>query len=100
MTSLRRYSNNCTRNGVPGGVDYINHKGAVRRVLSFAGNDADILFDETELISRLGKKARLNAYKNMAPFLFGGAYSRLQAVYSIRVDGFLPRRRGGREKRI
>lgn len=42
-----------------------------------------ILFDETELIGRLGKKARLNAYKNMAPFLFGGAHSRLQATYSI-----------------
>ncbi|MCD8105127.1 MAG: ATP-binding protein [Lachnospiraceae bacterium] len=29
-----------------------------------------ILVDETELMGRLGKKARLNAYKNMANFLF------------------------------
>ncbi len=28
-----------------------------------------ILFDETELMGRLGKKARLNAYRNMADFL-------------------------------
>lgn len=28
-----------------------------------------ILVDETELMGRLGKKARLNAYRNMAPFL-------------------------------
>ena len=32
-----------------------------------------ILFDEAELIGRLGKKARLNAYKNMADFLFPGS---------------------------
>ncbi len=42
-----------------------------------------ILFDETELIGRLGKKARLKAYKNMASFLFPGDYSRLRAAYSI-----------------
>lgn len=42
-----------------------------------------ILFDETELIGRLGKKARLKAYKNMASFLFPGEYSRIQATYSI-----------------
>lgn len=42
-----------------------------------------LLFDETELIGRLGKKARLKAYKNMASFLFPGEYSRLQATYSI-----------------
>ncbi|HJA92650.1 MAG TPA: ATP-binding protein [Candidatus Eisenbergiella merdipullorum] len=29
-----------------------------------------ILIDETELMGRLGKKARLNAYRNMAHFLF------------------------------
>ena len=29
-----------------------------------------ILFDEAELIGRFGKKARLNAYRNMARFLF------------------------------
>jgi Cdc6-like AAA superfamily ATPase len=42
-----------------------------------------ILFDETELIGRLGKKARLKAYKNMASFLFPADYSRLQAAYSV-----------------
>lgn len=31
-----------------------------------------ILFDETELIGRLGKKARLKAYRNMAEFLMPG----------------------------
>lgn len=40
-----------------------------------------ILFDEAELIGRLGKKARLKAYKNMASFLFPSE-SR-QATYSI-----------------
>jgi hypothetical protein len=42
-----------------------------------------ILFDEAELIGRLGKKARLKAYKNIASFLFPGDYSRMQATYSI-----------------
>jgi hypothetical protein len=42
-----------------------------------------ILFDETELVGRLGKKARLKAYKNMASFLFPDEYSRLQSTYSI-----------------
>jgi hypothetical protein len=39
-----------------------------------------ILFDETELIGRMGKKARLNAYANMARFLNP---VRLEAVCSI-----------------
>ena len=42
-----------------------------------------ILFDETELIGRLGKKARLKAYEQMAAFLFPREYSKLQATYSI-----------------
>jgi hypothetical protein len=42
-----------------------------------------ILFDETELIGRLGKKARYNSYRNMAQFLFGPEYSRMQATYSL-----------------
>jgi hypothetical protein len=42
-----------------------------------------LLFDETELIGKLGKKARLDAYKNMASFLFPGEFSGLQATYSI-----------------
>jgi hypothetical protein len=40
-----------------------------------------ILFDETELVGRLGKKARLKAYKNMADFLFPA--EKLRAVYSL-----------------
>lgn len=40
-----------------------------------------ILFDEAELIGRLGKKARLNAYKNMASFLF--PKNEREAVYSV-----------------
>ncbi|MDR1669467.1 MAG: ATP-binding protein [Oscillospiraceae bacterium] len=42
-----------------------------------------ILFDETELIGRLGKKARLKAYTNMASFLFPEETSRIRATYSI-----------------
>jgi hypothetical protein len=40
-----------------------------------------ILFDEAELIGRLGKKARLRAYKNMADFLF--PKSELEAVCTV-----------------
>lgn len=40
-----------------------------------------ILIDETELMGRLGKKARLNAYRNMAHFLL--PVERLEAVFSI-----------------
>jgi len=42
-----------------------------------------ILFDETELTGRLGKKTRLNAYKNMAAFLFPSDYSLLQSTFSL-----------------
>ena len=42
-----------------------------------------LLFDEAELLGRLGKKARLTAYKNMAPFLFPEKYSHLESVFSI-----------------
>lgn len=41
-----------------------------------------LLFDETELVGRLGKKARLNAYRNMASFLLPEEDARLRAVYS------------------
>lgn len=41
-----------------------------------------LLFDETELVGRLGKKARLNAYRNMARFLLPSGGSKLRAVYS------------------
>ncbi len=40
-----------------------------------------ILFDETELMGRLGKKARMNAYRNMAAFLTPS--SRLESVFTI-----------------
>lgn len=40
-----------------------------------------ILVDETELMGRLGKKARLNAYRNMAHFLLPD--EKLEAVFSI-----------------
>ena len=40
-----------------------------------------ILVDETELMGRLGKKARLNAYRNMAHFLLPD--QKLEAVFSI-----------------
>ena len=54
-----------------------------RLFLQLGYNGWVILFDETELIGRLGKAARLKAYKNMASFLFPEEYSRLQATYSI-----------------
>ncbi len=40
-----------------------------------------ILIDETELMGRLGKKARLNAYRNMAKFLMPD--KNLESVFSI-----------------
>lgn len=40
-----------------------------------------ILIDETELVGRLGKKARLNAYRNMARFLLPD--SKMEAAYSL-----------------
>ncbi len=40
-----------------------------------------ILIDETELMGRLGKKARMNAYRNMAHFLF--PKEQFKAVFSI-----------------
>jgi hypothetical protein len=40
-----------------------------------------ILFDETELIGRLGRKTRLNSYKNMAKFLF--PEKQLESTYSL-----------------
>lgn len=40
-----------------------------------------LLIDETELIGRLGKKARLNAYRNMADFLLPNG--QLEGVYTL-----------------
>lgn len=54
-----------------------------RLFLQLGYNGWVILFDESELIGKLGKKARLNAYKNMSSFLFPENYSRLQSTYSI-----------------
>lgn len=42
-----------------------------------------ILFDEAELMGRLGKKARLNAYLNMHKFLFPEKRLGLEAVHSF-----------------
>jgi hypothetical protein len=49
-----------------------------------------ILFDETELTGKLGKKARLKAYKNMDLFLFPG--DRLQSTFSLFAvtDSYVP----------
>ncbi|MGI6649682.1 MAG: BREX system ATP-binding domain-containing protein [Bacillota bacterium] len=51
------------------------------RVLGF--NGWVILFDEAELIGKLGSKARLKAYQNMASFLFGSRYSRLESTFAL-----------------
>ena len=40
-----------------------------------------LLFDEAELIGRLGKKGRLNAYRNMAEFLMPS--QKLRSVFSL-----------------
>lgn len=42
-----------------------------------------LLFDETELVGRLGKKSRLNAYKNMASFLFPQQFSQMHNTFSV-----------------
>jgi hypothetical protein len=49
-----------------------------------------ILFDETELTGKLGKKARLKAYKNMASFLFPD--SSFQSTFSLFAvtDSYVP----------
>ena len=52
-----------------------------RIFLEMGYNGWVILFDEAELIGRLGKKARLKAYRNMADFLF--PTEERDAVYTI-----------------
>lgn len=42
-----------------------------------------LLFDETELVGRLGKKARVNAYYNMSRFLLPNENQRIKAIYSV-----------------
>ena len=42
-----------------------------------------ILFDEAELIGRMGKKARLNCYLNMSKFIYPDKNINFKSVYSI-----------------
>ena len=61
--------------------DYFN---AVSRLFIQMGYSGwALLFDETELIGRLGKKARLKAYRNMAQFLFPEQYSGMRAAFAL-----------------
>lgn len=50
--------------------DYFSFMGHLFKQMGYEG--WVILIDEAELIGRLGKKARLNAYRNMARFLLPG----------------------------
>ena len=52
-----------------------------RLFLEMGYNGWVILFDETELVGRLAKQARLKAYKNMADFLF--PKNEREATYTI-----------------
>lgn len=62
-------------------MDYFTLISHLFRLMGYSG--WVLLFDEAELIGRLGKKARLAAYKNMAPFLFPDKYSHLESVFSM-----------------
>ena len=62
-------------------MDYFNLVSHLFKLRGF--NGWVILFDETELLGRLGKKARLNAYNNMASFLFPERYSRLESTFTM-----------------
>lgn len=62
-------------------MDYFTMLSHLFKLLGF--NGWVILFDETELLGRLGKKARLTAYNNMASFLFPEQYSRLESTFSL-----------------
>lgn len=62
-------------------MDYFNMLSHLFKLLGF--NGWVILFDETELLGRLGKKARLKAYNNMASFLFPERYSRLESTFTM-----------------
>ncbi len=54
-----------------------------RLFLRLGYNGWVLLFDEAELIGRLGKRARLNAYANMAFFMALEKDSPLEAVFSL-----------------
>ncbi len=62
-------------------MDYLAMLSHLFKLLGY--NGWVILFDETELLGRLGKKARLTAYKNMASFLFPEQYSRLESTFTM-----------------
>ncbi|MDD3269726.1 MAG: DUF2791 family P-loop domain-containing protein [Syntrophomonadaceae bacterium] len=62
-------------------MDYLSMLSHLFKLLGY--NGWVILFDETELLGRLGKKARLTAYKNMASFLFPEEYSRLESTFTM-----------------
>lgn len=62
-------------------TDYFAMLSHLFKLLGF--NGWVILFDEGELVGRLGKKARLKAYSNMASFLFPEQYSHLESTFSI-----------------
>lgn len=60
-------------------MDYFNFLSHLFVKLGY--NGWVILFDETELIGRLGKKTRLKAYKNMAEFLAPNEH--LESTYTM-----------------
>lgn len=62
-------------------MDYFTMLSHLFKLLGY--NGWVILFDETELLGRLGKKARLTAYGNMASFLFPEQYSRLESTFTL-----------------
>ena len=59
--------------------DYFSFLSRLFRLMGY--NGWVILIDETELIGRLSKKARLNAYRNMAQFLLPD--ERLEGSYTL-----------------
>lgn len=59
--------------------DYFSFLSRLFRLMGY--NGWVILIDETELIGRLSKKARLNAYRNVAQFLLPD--ERLEGIYTL-----------------
>ncbi|MFA7671595.1 MAG: BREX system ATP-binding domain-containing protein [Sphaerochaetaceae bacterium] len=59
--------------------DYFAFWSRIFRMLGY--NGWVILFDETELIGRLGKKTRMKAYHNLGQFLF--PHKQFEALYSL-----------------
>jgi hypothetical protein len=60
-------------------LDYFSFLSHLFMLLGYKG--WIILFDETELMGRLGKKTRLKAYQNMANFLY--PHKQLESTYSL-----------------